>query len=97
MTTPKICDNISNVGNAIPPTHISDKDYGTRGGFPQDVTSIMRELTNPAKPAPPPGAGFIICETKKEKSYEYLFVICATKLSLFQYLKETDCSLICLD
>jgi hypothetical protein len=72
MTTPKICDNISNVGNAIPPTHISDKDYGTRGGFPQDVTTIMRELTNPTKPAPPPGAGFLYFKKKREITFSYL-------------------------
>jgi hypothetical protein len=35
MTTPKICDNIAIVGNAIPPTHISDKDFVARGGFPK--------------------------------------------------------------
>jgi hypothetical protein len=38
MTTRKICANIAIVGNTIPPTHVSDTDYESRGGFPQDVT-----------------------------------------------------------
>ena len=59
MTTRKICDNIAIVGNAIPPTHVSDADYESRDDFPKDVTNYHEGLTNPIKPAPPPGAGFL--------------------------------------